>query len=342
MGWEHMASHGWPIPKSFDHKLFASSCSPQATTAFQVVQGSFTVAQLQIDMDPIWLHISLTGALKMRSATQFPFKFKQNTRQAYLPHDESGKLLGNTPAWSPRQDWRDIFPAEKIWLFDDFCTCNEMKKQEQNPEAAPGLVSASFQAFALLNFWILWSLTDSLHSTKFYSPWWPSASFFAFQTNFMHRSNCKAYGASRRRVLFDLRVSATDQKYWPAFNIHLKTALRLILPSRNPLGICAICNRFVVLHTASLDQWPNGGSVSKRYFFIYCFKDWMGNVLNEASHCMYLWQGTGRGSRAIWISWWWLLPPRSWGLEGWLDTCCCHEIVPCSRISDFIKRATAS
>ena len=29
---------------------------------------------------------------------------------------------------------------------------------------------------------------------------------------------------SRRRVLFDLRVSATDQKYWPAFNIHLKTA----------------------------------------------------------------------------------------------------------------------
>jgi len=31
--------------------------------------------------------------------------------------------------------------------------------------------------------------------------------------------------AFRRRVLFDLRVSATDQKYWPAFNIHLKTAL---------------------------------------------------------------------------------------------------------------------
>lgn len=31
--------------------------------------------------------------------------------------------------------------------------------------------------------------------------------------------------AFRRRVLFDLRVSATDQKYWPAFNIHLKTAI---------------------------------------------------------------------------------------------------------------------
>ncbi|CAE7570917.1 DTX3 [Symbiodinium natans] len=30
--------------------------------------------------------------------------------------------------------------------------------------------------------------------------------------------------AFRRRVLFDLRVSATDAKYWPAFNIHLKTA----------------------------------------------------------------------------------------------------------------------
>merc|ERR1712113_255228 len=30
--------------------------------------------------------------------------------------------------------------------------------------------------------------------------------------------------AFRRRVLFDLRVSATDNKYWPAFNIHLKTA----------------------------------------------------------------------------------------------------------------------
>lgn len=30
--------------------------------------------------------------------------------------------------------------------------------------------------------------------------------------------------AFRRRVLFDLRVSATDDKYWPAFNIHLKTA----------------------------------------------------------------------------------------------------------------------
>ncbi|CAE7621238.1 DTX3 [Symbiodinium sp. KB8] len=31
--------------------------------------------------------------------------------------------------------------------------------------------------------------------------------------------------AFRRRVMFDLRVSATDEKYWPAFNIHLKTAL---------------------------------------------------------------------------------------------------------------------
>lgn len=31
--------------------------------------------------------------------------------------------------------------------------------------------------------------------------------------------------AFRRRVLFDLRVSATDNKYWPAFNIHLKTAV---------------------------------------------------------------------------------------------------------------------
>jgi len=30
--------------------------------------------------------------------------------------------------------------------------------------------------------------------------------------------------AFRRQVLFDLRVSATDNKYWPAFNIHLKTA----------------------------------------------------------------------------------------------------------------------
>ncbi|CAJ1400626.1 unnamed protein product [Effrenium voratum] len=29
----------------------------------------------------------------------------------------------------------------------------------------------------------------------------------------------------RRRVLFDLRVSATENKYWPAFNIHLKTAV---------------------------------------------------------------------------------------------------------------------
>eukprot|EP00418_Pyrodinium_bahamense_P021468 CAMPEP_0179147442 /NCGR_PEP_ID=MMETSP0796-20121207/71277_1 /TAXON_ID=73915 /ORGANISM="Pyrodinium bahamense, Strain pbaha01" /LENGTH=100 /DNA_ID=CAMNT_0020848043 /DNA_START=67 /DNA_END=366 /DNA_ORIENTATION=- len=27
-----------------------------------------------------------------------------------------------------------------------------------------------------------------------------------------------------RRVMFDLRVSATDSKYWPAFNIHLKTS----------------------------------------------------------------------------------------------------------------------
>ncbi|CAK9093298.1 RING-type E3 ubiquitin transferase [Durusdinium trenchii] len=28
-----------------------------------------------------------------------------------------------------------------------------------------------------------------------------------------------------RRVLFDLRASTTEQKYWPAFNIHLKTAV---------------------------------------------------------------------------------------------------------------------
>jgi len=31
--------------------------------------------------------------------------------------------------------------------------------------------------------------------------------------------------AFRRKVLFSLRVSATDSKYWPAFNIHLKTAI---------------------------------------------------------------------------------------------------------------------
>ncbi|CAK9028464.1 unnamed protein product [Durusdinium trenchii] len=31
--------------------------------------------------------------------------------------------------------------------------------------------------------------------------------------------------AFRRRVLFDLRASTTEQKYWPAFNIHLKTAV---------------------------------------------------------------------------------------------------------------------
>lgn len=31
--------------------------------------------------------------------------------------------------------------------------------------------------------------------------------------------------AFRRRVLFDLRISASDSKYWPAFNIHLKTAI---------------------------------------------------------------------------------------------------------------------
>jgi O-acetyl-ADP-ribose deacetylase (regulator of RNase III) len=30
--------------------------------------------------------------------------------------------------------------------------------------------------------------------------------------------------AFRRRVLFDLRVSSSEDKYWPAFNIHLKTA----------------------------------------------------------------------------------------------------------------------
>jgi hypothetical protein len=31
--------------------------------------------------------------------------------------------------------------------------------------------------------------------------------------------------AFRRRVLFDLRMSSSDNKYWPAFNIHLKTAV---------------------------------------------------------------------------------------------------------------------
>ena len=82
-----------------------------------------------------------------------------NTRQAYLPHDESGKLLGNTPACLCFKPGVISSACEKIWL----AYLQEVKKSIS--EAAPGIVSTSFQAFALLNCWILWSLTDSLHFT---------------------------------------------------------------------------------------------------------------------------------------------------------------------------------
>ena len=40
----------------------------------------------------------------------------QNSRQAYLPHDESGKLLGNTPAWLRFKTGVISSACEKIWI----------------------------------------------------------------------------------------------------------------------------------------------------------------------------------------------------------------------------------